>query len=727
VTSTAPGIAFLGPTISKRPRRVALAGNPNVGKSSLYNALTGLRQKVSNYPGTTVEKIVGKMSVQGGTLDVVDLPGAYSLLARSPDEAVGRDEILGRIAGDPAPDVVVVVVDASNLERNLFLATQILDTGRPCVVALNQADLALERGITVDVEELSRRLGVPVVPTNGRTGQGRDALAAAIAAGGRRAKPVQLDFAIEVREEAALLAPLFASRLGGLDRARREIGACLASEASARDFEIELARVDASEQSAAALTAFRTARERLVSRGVDVATGTACARYAAVAAISAVVVTDRGGHSDWRARLDRVLLHRVFGSVALLAVFAFLFAVVFWFSKPLIDLVDGGMKSFGGWVGDLFGGGLFGDFVANGLVAGFGAFLVFVPQIALLFVCIETLEDSGYLARAAFLLDRAMGKVGLPGRAFLPLLSGFACAIPGIMATRTMSNVRDRLATMAVLPLMSCSARLPVYGMIVAALFSAGSWWVAPLVFMSMYLVGIFVAVLASSVLRRTVLRGGKTPLLLELPPYRVPAARTVARNTGRRTWSFVAGAGPIILVLSMALWALATFPRTETTASADPEAAHTEQLEKSYIGHAGKFIEPGLRPLGFDWKIGIGILSSFAARETFVPTLGVIYGVRDTDDAEAAAKNEGLLDSIRHDRWPANDPERGGRAIFTPLVGISLLVFYVLALQCMSTLAILKRETNSWRWPVGLFVAYTAVAYAASFLVFQAGSALGF
>jgi ferrous iron transport protein B len=711
-------MTMIGTIIAKRPRRVALAGNPNVGKSSLFNALTGLRQKVTNYPGTTVEKVVGKMHAAGSAIDVVDLPGSYSLLARSPDEAVARDEILGRIAGDPAPDVVVVVVDASNLERNLFLATQILDTGRACVVALNQADLALERGVRVDVDELSRRLGVAVVPTNGRTGQGRDALVEAVLAGGRRPKPLDLAPPAEVVDAAAALAPLFVARFGSLDAARRHVAWRLASEAGAQEFAADLERVDASQETAEALAAFRAARERLAASGVDVVSGAAAARYAAIGRIAGAVATAETERPTWRTRLDAVLLHRTWGAVSLFLVFALLFLVIFKFASPLMSLASDGVAAVGAWAGDVVGGGLFGDFVQNGLVGGIGAFVVFVPQIALLFVCIETLEDSGYLARAAFLLDRAMGKVGLPGRAFLPLLSGFACAIPGVMATRTMSNARDRLVTMAVLPLMSCSARLPVYFLVLAAVFSAFQWWVGLVVVVSMYLLGILVAVLAAGVLRRTILKGGRTPLLLELPPYRLPSARTVSRNVGRRTWTFVAGAGPIILGLSMALWALAAFPRTS---DGTDSAAKTTQLETSYIGRAGKLIEPVIRPLGFDWKIGIGILSSFAARETFVPTLGVIYGVEGTDDAKEAAENKTLLDSIRADKWP------DGRPIFTPLVGVSLLVFYVLALQCMSTLAVLKRETNSWRWPVGLFLGLFAVAYVASFLTYQIGSAFGF
>jgi ferrous iron transport protein B len=553
-----------------------------------------------------------------------------------------------------------------------------------------------------------------VVPTNGRTGQGRDALADAILAGGRRASPLALPLPPAVALAAAALAPDFASRFGGEERARAAVASRLTSEAAAAEL---LAELDASPEGAAAAAKFRAARKSLAAAGADVVTGAAQARYAAIERITAVAVARLEGARDWRARLDRFLLHRVWGTASMLAVFTFLFLVVFLFAPPVMGVVQSALGAVGDRLGAAVGGGLLGNFVSAGVVGGVAAFVVFAPQIAMLFICIELLEDSGYLARAAYLLDKAMGKVGLPGRAFLPLLSGFACAIPAMMATRTMSNARDRIATMAVLPLMSCSARLPVYIIVTGAVFAPFGAWIPALVMVAMYLVGILFAVAASSVLRRTALRGGRTPLLLELPPYRVPSIAGVLRNTARRTWAFVAGAGPVILAFSIVLWFLAAFPRAERPAGADAAAAHSAQLEQSYIGRAGKTLEPALTPLGFDWKIGIGIINSFAARETFVSTLSVIYGAGD----DADETSEPLRESIVNDKWP------DGRPVFTPLVGISLLVFYVLALQCMSTLATLRRETGSWRWPVGLFVAYTAVAYLASLAVFQAGRALGF
>ncbi|MCE9638295.1 MAG: ferrous iron transport protein B [Planctomycetes bacterium] len=731
----------------RRPRRVALVGNPNVGKSSLFNALTGLHQKVSNYPGTTVERIVGTFRVQGGTIDLVDLPGTYSLLPRSPDEAVVRDALLGHVQGDPIPEVLILVLDATNIERNLLLASQAFELGRPCVAALNQCDLALEAGLHLDAVLLSQRLGIDVIPTCGRTGQGRDALAAAVAAGGKRPKPLALDLPPAAVAEAAELADVVGDLRGSLHAGPGGIARALVSEAAADDLLQLLGRTGR----AAAAGRVRESRARLAASGVDVAAALATARYAAIARVLDGAVVADATKGGWRRTLDHLLLHPVSGSIALVAIFAVVFVAIFSWAQVIVDPLSSGLDAVGSWAFDVSGGGLFGDFLRAGVVAGMGNFLVFVPQIAIFFVMLEMLDDTGYLARAAFLLDKTMGRFGLPGRAFLPMLSGFACAIPGIMSTRTMSNFRDRLVAMAVMPLMSCSARMPVYLLVVAVAFAGASWWVGPAVVISMYLLGIGVALVASSALRRTVLKGGRTPLLLELPPYRVPVFRNVGRNVARRTWAFVSGAGPTIFVLSLGLWTLLTFPRDVTlsrdfAAEAKPlESAvaaavernapaeeidrlthelaalgnleSAERREQSYLGRLGKGIEPALKPLGFDWKIGVGILGSFAAREVFVSTLGVIYAAGEDVDEESAD----LQDRLRGERWP------DGRAVYSPLAGISLCVFYILAMQCMSTLAVLKRETGGWKWPAGIFGAMTVLAYVASLVVYQTGLLLGF
>ncbi|NUN52762.1 MAG: ferrous iron transporter B, partial [Planctomycetaceae bacterium] len=498
----------------------------------------------------------------------------------------------------------------------------------------------------------------------------------------------------------------------------------------------------------------RRERNSLAARGVDAATATAEARYRMVDAVVAEVVRAPLASLSWRERLDRVLTHRVSGTLILLGLFTLVFQALFAWSGPLMDGVGALFGLLGDGVAAAVPEGLLREFLVDGLVAGFEGVVVFVPQIAILFVFIEVMDDSGYLARAAFLLDRLMGKAGLPGRAFLPLVSGFACAIPGIMAARTIKDPRDRMATIFTVPFMSCSARLPVYTMVVGALFSEGRVFgflaTGTVIMISMYLLGIAAGLLSAGLLRRTVLRGGRSPLLLELPGYRWPQPRSVLLEVGRRTWQFVSRAGPVIVVLTVVLWVLAAFPRevdldrdydalrAEAAAAAGvapdaPPEAWTEGLRaemvriddmegaersaRSWAGRIGRTMEPVLAPLGFDWKIGIGIVASFAAREVFVSTLAVVYAAGD-----AGEEDEALLSRIRSDVDPGT-----GRPVFRPLVGISLLVFFVLAMQCMSTLAVVRRETGGWKWPLLMLGWMTGLAYVGSLLVYQVGSALGF
>jgi ferrous iron transport protein B len=672
----------------------------------------------------------------------VDLPGSYSLSPQTLDEEVVRDELRGA-RGFPPPDLVVVVMDATNLARNLFLGLQVLETGIPAIVALNCSDQARDAGVRVDARALANLLGVPVVPTVGRTGEGLDLLREAIAAGGAVAAPPPARWAPEVESVAAALAGPLAPRLGGAEAARRRLPEILGSEALFRGL-VESLPPDLAERA-------RAERSRLPALGVDAATASAEARYRLVDSIVAECVRSPEDPLTWRERLDRVLTHRVLGSLVLLAVFTGLFEVLFSWSGPLMDGVSAGTGWFGRVVGGIAGEGLLGEFLVNGLVKGFEGVLVFVPQIALLFVLIELMEDSGYLARAAFLLDRLMGKAGLPGRAFLPLVSGVACAIPGVMATRTIKDPRDRYATMFAVPFMSCSARLPVYSLIVGAFFSEGTVLgflrTGTVVTLAMYALGTAAGLLSAGLLRRTILKGGRSPLLLELPPYRRPQPRVVLLEASRRTWQFVSRAGPVIVVLSMVLWALATFPRevpldadygamraaAPAVAAAAPEAEReaalaaeidridrlerSERSAKSYAGVLGHAIEPVIRPLGFDWKMGIGIVASFAAREVFVSSLAIVY---------ASGGDEEEQEPIRRAIVADVDP-RTGKPVFRPLVGISLLVFFVLAMQCISTLAVVRRETGGWKWPVLMLVWMTLLAYGASLLVFQAGTALGF
>lgn len=714
-----------------KPTTVALAGNPNVGKSSLFNALTGLRQRVGNYPGVTVERVSGTATTPEGDVEIVDLPGAYSLLPASPDERVARDALLGTLEGAERPDLIVVVLDAGNLDRSLFLATQILELGRPVVFALNQIDVAARQGIRVDDERLSAAFSVPVVSVCGRIGDGAEGLLAEIARGGAVGRPLVLDPAPPVAAAAEGAAGRFASALGGPEPARRALIQALQSERGTA----EIAPGDAELRDWVIST-----RATLEAEGLDIVCGAAIARYDAIDGVVAAVREQGVAPSGRQAAADRVLTHPASGTAIMLAVFAAIFAVVYWVADPAIGWIDDAFGSLADTVAAALGDGWLSSFVADGVLAGIGGFLVFVPQIALLFLCVHALEDSGYLARAAFLLDRLMGSVGLPGRSFVPLLSGFACAIPGIMAARTIENRRERLLTIAVLPWMSCAARMPVYLLIVGALFAPFGPWAPVSVILSMYVLGIVAAFAGAKLLRVQLLEGRRTPLLLELPPYRRPSVRSVLLDTGRRTWAFVRGAGPIIVALTIVMWAGLYFPRSAwTTSSFDSEIAAleaapetpqsvdrlvalqnqrtAEQTANSYLGRAGRVVEPVIEPLGYDWKIGVGIIASFAAREVFVPTLGVVYAVGD----EAGEDDQGLLDSMRNDRRPDGSP------VFTPLVGISILVFYVLAMQCLSTIAVIKRETGGWTWPIGVLVGHTVIAYLAALLVFQIGTLLGY
>ncbi len=716
-----------GKPVAPGLRRVALAGNPNVGKSSLFNRLTGLHQKVTNYPGVTVERKIGRCETPAGPVEIVDLPGSYSLAPHTLDEVVVRDEIRGR-AGAPAPDLLVIVLDASNPARNLFLALQLLETGIPAIVALNCVDAAAAEGITVDHRALSRLLGVPVVPTVGRTGEGIEDLRAAIAEGGRVGTAPSPTWRPEVEAAAAMLASPLAAHFGDRETARARLPAVLGSEALFEEMAAALPP-DLAERA-------RKERASIPARGTDAATATAEARYALVDGIVAECVKAPLALLSWRERLDRVFTHRVSGTIILAAVFTLLFVAVFSWAAPLMDGVDAAFAWFGGVLASAAGPGLLGEFLADGLVTGFAGVLLFVPQIAVMFLLIEILDDSGYLARAAFLLDRLMGKAGLPGRAFLPLVSSFACAIPGIMATRTIKDPRDRMATMFAAPFMSCSARLPVYAVVIGALFPAGAVLgflpTGAAVMIAMYLIGIAAGLMTAGILRRTIFRGGRSPLLLELPGYRWPAPRSVALEVGRRTWLFVSRAGPVIVVLAVVLWGLAAFPREvawsrdydamEAAAATPAEKAAVdrlrkgERIEKSWAGRLGHLMEPVIRPLGFDWKIGIGLVASFAAREVFVSTMGIVYAAGSDEE------NTGVRDAMKADRDPAT-----GKPVFRPLVGLSLLVFFVLAMQCMSTLAVVRRETGSWKWPLLMLAWMTGLAWTASFAVFQVGSALGY
>ena len=659
---------------------ITLAGNPNAGKTTLFNALTGMRQKVANYPGVTVERKEGMWRLGEESVRLIDLPGLYSLNANSIDEEIARDALTGKISGLNAPHCIIAVVDATNLDRNLYLFTQLLEYRIPIVVALTMIDEAEARETKIDATKLSSHLKVPVVPVVAGKRRGLEDLTEAVEKAVKSGPPAQVEFPF-------------------LDR-----------------------------------------------DGTEAQNGNASilARYSWIANAVQESVNEReeSGERSFSEKLDGVLTHKVFGLLILVGILLFVFQTIFSWAQLPMDLLDSVFGALQDAARDALPPGLLNDLIANGIIAGVGGVMIFLPQIVLLFLFISILEDTGYMARAAFLLDKLMSKAGLHGKAFVPLMSSFACAIPGVMATRTIENPRDRLATIMIAPFMSCSARLPVYTMMVGAFFTGqyvlGFVSVGAVLILSMYVLGVVTAIIVAFILKRTILKGPTPPLLMELPPYRMPNFKVVFLNVYQRAGMFVKRAGTVILAISIILWALANFPRPpkvgsdaavaethiEKTNQLDEEKqkqveteAAAEQLRYSIAGRMGKTIEPVIAPLGYDWKIGIGLISSFAARETFVSTMSILYNVGKDEEATSESLLHAMRDAKRDD----------GSPVWTPLLALTTMMFYLLAFQCMSTFATVRRETNSWGWTFFMVGYMTALAYVVTFLVYQGGRLMEF
>ncbi|MCA9408984.1 MAG: ferrous iron transport protein B [Candidatus Omnitrophica bacterium] len=700
----------LQPTVSlKKNLTIALAGNPNCGKTTVFNALTKLRQKVGNYPGVTVEKKTGRLELsRGRNLQVVDLPGTYSLSVRTPDEEVAREVLLGRSRGTPRPDLVVCVVDAGNLERNLYLVTQIQDLGLPIIVALNMMDEVKSQGRQIDVKKLSELLGVPVVSMIANQNKGIDDLKSLLE------QEIKADYTRRWRMSPLLEEDLEAMvqvliDKGGLTRPEAFFESLMLLSSAAHIPDKAYAQHHHIMFSKEVIDELNQINARLVRQGVRARSAAIEARYEWIKFIVKEAVIDTLAKAkNWTHKIDTVLTHKVWGWVSFIGLMTFMFYMIFTIATYPMDWIDSTFSHLGAVVEQSMPEGDLRDLIINGIIPGVGGVIIFLPQILILFFFIGLLQDTGYMARAAFIMDRVMNKVGLHGKSFIPLLSSFACAIPGVMAARTIESPKDRLVTILVAPLMSCSARLPVYTIMIAVLIPQASAWQKSGIMLIMYLLGIIAACTMGWIFKKTLLKGQKPTFILELPPYRLPSFKSVILQMWERSRLFLKRAGTIILTLSIVLWALMSFPRQDNVEPA-------EALRQSYAGKIGQTIEPVIKPLGYDWRIGIGLVGSFAAREVFVSTMNIVFNL------DEEAEETTLRQAFKQAHWP------DGRPLFTPLVCISLMIFYVFALQCISTVAIVLRETNSWRWTLFQLLYMTVLAYVAALAVYQIGKILGF
>lgn len=692
-------------------------GNPNAGKSSLFNQLTGLRQKTGNFPGVTVDKKSGPWAIDPQTpVLVVDLPGVYSIYPKSLDEQLVTD-ILANPAHPDYPDVAVVVVDASNLHRNLLLFTQIADLGVPTVLALNMLDVAKSQGKEVNAVRLAMRLGVPVVRINARTGEGLDSLKKAVL--GQMQEPTLpgklfFDPADEVEDLIADTRIQYSldNNYLALQYVIQHDGFSFLNQPQRIGLDALILKHQFSE------TSFQA--------------GETITRYKRIAVVVAEAVTSQraANQPNGSQKFDRFLLHPVWGYAIFGFVLLLIFQAIFAWAQPFMDAIDTGVAWLNGQLKNSLPPGPLTDLLTDGILTGIGGVLVFIPQIAFLFLLIALLEESGYMARVMVIMDRIMRKFGLNGRSVVPLISGVACAVPAIMATRSIGTRRDRLITILVTPLMSCSARLPIYTILIALVVPGtrvlGVFNLQGIALMGLYLLGLLSALLAAYVLKLVLKTKERSYFIMELPTFKLPRWNHVALTVWESVRSFVWEAGRVILAISIVLWVLASYGPGDAMEQAETRVRQqratvsdevlqnqiaTERLEASYAGHFGHFIEPAIRPLGYDWKIGIALLSSFAAREVFVGTMATIYSIGDgADDAGVTVRER-----LRQER----DPRTGG-PMYTPALAFSLLIFYVFAMMCMSTLAATQRETKSWKWPAVQLVYMMVLAYVTAFATYQ-------
>jgi len=705
---------------------IAVMGNPNTGKSVLFNALTGMKQKVANYPGVTVDWHEGTAALPGTGSRLIDLPGTYSLTPHSPDEVVAVDILLGHMDSVSKPDAVLLVVDSTNLQRNFYLATQLMEIGLPIVMALNMSDMAQARGLVLDLSKLQQRLGMVVVPTSATKGHGIQELRSALAQAVKTAQPTSLDLFPVWRKHAQLLHDEFAGK-----------GQKISS------FELERALMDED----------GLIEKRLVERfGVEmqnrleqireplkesrpIAAIEARVRYGWIKELLGDVIKDSPQVHTMSERIDTVINHPVAGIMIFFLVMALVFQAVFAWSAPLMDLVDSGA----GWLGSVVSAnlpeGALQSLLVDGVIAGVGSIIIFLPQIIILSAFIVLLEDSGYMARAAFFMDRVMRLCGLSGQSFIPMLTSFACAVPGIMATRVIPDRRDRLATIISAPFMTCAARLPVYTLLISAFVPQQRLYgwvnVQGLVLFGLYILGIVAGIATAYLVKRVLLRGPSPTFLMEMPPYRWPNLLSLVVRMRDRSKMFVVRAGTVMFSVAVVIWGLAYFPRAEDleqkletdtillqqVADEEERAERVQelaaqfaaaQIEQSYLGRLGRVVEPVFSPLGWDWRISAAVIASFPAREVVIGVLGTIFAVGDEDSSTGLKQR--VHQAVRADGTP----------LFNLPVALGLIIFYAFCLQCIATIVIIYRETGSWKWPAFAWTYMTALGYLGAFLCVQ-------
>lgn len=699
---------------------IAIIGNPNTGKTTVFNALTGMHQKVGNYPGVTVEKKTGILkNLTQSKIRIHDLPGLYSLIPKSLDDKIATEVLMDRLDEPHHFKVVIVVADATNLARNLYLVTQIMDLGIPVILALNMMDIIHKRGLQIDVDKLSQKLNIPVIPLVANKNRGIRELEDAIEKITRNEFEYKPIWTIDSSMHE-VISPIYLwykknshlNETASWAEALRVLSSNKALEnwmtnqnGSSIEHGMELKKI------------VKKARESLGAQDVRWHMFESKWRYDLIDEICKDAVQESDVGLSFSEKLDKILTHRVAGPIIFVFIFAVIFQSIFTWAEVPMNAIESSVKWFSVQMSAFLPDGALKGLVVDGAIAGVGAILVFLPQILFLFFFLTILEDTGYMARVAFIMDRFMRGIGLSGRSVIPLLSSFACAVPGIMATRTIQNWRDRLVTIMIAPFMSCSARLPVYTLMIAAFIPSmkllGIFSLSGLTLLSMYLVGIISAIVVAYVFKFFVVKKQRSStFVMELPPYRIPSPKWVLLQMYERGKIFVLNAGQIILAISIVLWFLASYPKPDHANN----ITSTEAIQQSYAGQIGRFIEPAIEPLGFDWKIGIGLITSFAAREVMVSTLATIYNVEGADESSVS-----LRDALRKAKNP-----KTGQPVFTPLVAVALMIFFVLACQCMATVAIVKRETNSWRWPITMVLYMTTMAYIGSLIVYQGGKLLG-